>query len=288
MKNFIGALAKNIYLKLAPNSKLGEGDYYIGEGQERILTLKARDKHDNILVFEKYDGSNVGVANFENKIFALTRSGYEASTSQYKQHHCFANWVKKRELLFSDMLQNGERITGEWLAQAHGLVYNIEVEPIVFFDYFTKNNERLLQSDLRQITGKYGLNMPRLLSEGEPITVSELLPILNLKTKGIESVELPEGMVYRVEGKETPPFLLGAVSGWVAVTDALPKALQTVWLTNGKGWCCLGCLVEDAEGWHWAESNGVIYIENGEIVSECESEDLDVIYWHELPKPPCH
>jgi len=74
---------------------------------------------------------------------------------------------------------------------------------------------------------------------------------------------------------------------WVAVTDALPKALQTVWLTNGKGWCCLGCLVEDNEGWHWSESNGVIYIENGEIVSECESEDLDVNFWHPLPKPPC-
>jgi len=78
------------------------------------------------------------------------------------------------------------------------------------------------------------------------------------------------------------------VSGWVAVTDALPKPFQTVWLANGKGWCCLGCLVEDVEGWHWAASNGVIYIENGEIVSECESEDLDVNFWHELPKPPFH
>ena len=78
------------------------------------------------------------------------------------------------------------------------------------------------------------------------------------------------------------------VCGWVAVTDALPKPLQTVWLTNGKGWVCLGCLVESDGGWHWAESNGVIYIENGEIVSECESEDLDVNFWHELPKPPCH
>lgn len=71
------------------NSKLGEGDYYIGEGQERILTLKARDKHDNVLGLKKYDGSNVGVAKFEDKIFALTRSGYEASTSPCKQHHCF-------------------------------------------------------------------------------------------------------------------------------------------------------------------------------------------------------
>jgi len=75
-------------------------------------------------------------------------------------------------------------------------------------------------------------------------------------------------------------------TGWVGVTDALPRSLQTVWLTDGKGWVALGCLVEDAEGWHWAESNGIIYAENGEIVSECESEDLDVNYWHELPKLP--
>lgn len=189
------------------NSKLGEGDHYIGEGQEHILTLKARDKHDNILVFEKYDGSNVGVAKYENKIFALSRSGYEASTSPYKQHHYFAKWVEKRELLFSDMLQNGERITGEWLAQAHGLVYKIEVEPIVFFDYFTPNNERVLYEELESKTIEYGLQLPRQIHKGNPITVEDLLPKLNTKTKGIEAIELPEGMVYRVERKGKVDFL---------------------------------------------------------------------------------
>jgi hypothetical protein len=73
---------------------------------------------------------------------------------------------------------------------------------------------------------------------------------------------------------------------WIDVNDGLPEPLKTVWLTNGKGWVCLGCLVEDAEGSHWAESNGTIYIENNEIVSECESEDLDVKFWHYLPKTP--
>jgi hypothetical protein len=53
------------------NSKLGEKDYFIGEGQERILTEKKRDKHDTILVFEKYDGSNVGVAKKERKYICL-------------------------------------------------------------------------------------------------------------------------------------------------------------------------------------------------------------------------
>ena len=80
------------------------------------------------------------------------------------------------------------------------------------------------------------------------------------------------------------PFRQIIYSGWVDVNDALPKPLQTVWLTNGNGWACLGCRVEVDGGWHWAESNGVIYVENGEIVSECESEDLDVNFWHELPK----
>lgn len=81
------------------------------------------------------------------------------------------------------------------------------------------------------------------------------------------------------------PFLT-YVSGWVATTDKLPDPLQTVWLCNGKGSITLGCLVESDEGWHWAEGNGVIYVEKGEIVSECESEDLDVLYWHELPSYP--
>jgi hypothetical protein len=51
------------------------------------------------------------------------------------------------------------------------------------------------------------LKLPRKLHEGQPITVEQLLPLLNEKTKGIESVELPEGMVYRVERKGKVDFL---------------------------------------------------------------------------------
>ncbi len=86
-------------------------------------------------------------------------------------------------------------------------------------------------------------------------------------------------------GSHNPTSLYGG-SEWVAVADALPKPLQTVFLSNGKGWTSLGCLVETNEGWHWAEGNGVVYEANGEIVSECESDDLDVSYWHPFPKPP--
>lgn len=71
---------------------------------------------------------------------------------------------------------------------------------------------------------------------------------------------------------------------WHSIKDSSPKALQTVWLANSNGFVTLGCLVESDEGWHWASSNGVIYSEDGEIISECESDDYDVEYWHPLPK----
>src|SRR5699024_6003310 len=156
------------------NSKLGKGDYFITPGQERILTEKKRDKHDTILVFEKYDGSNVGVGKKDGKIFALTRSGYEASTSPYKQHHLFAEWVKTNIDKFDCLLNNGERITGEWLLQAHGLIYKIEKEPIIFFDYFDSENQRKPFEIIEHLP----FPTPRLLHRGDSISVDKLKPIL--------------------------------------------------------------------------------------------------------------
>lgn len=72
---------------------------------------------------------------------------------------------------------------------------------------------------------------------------------------------------------------------WNDVNIALPELLQTVWISNGKGWTTLGCLVYAENVWHWAETTGVVFEENGEIVSECESDDLEVNFWHPLPKP---
>jgi ATP-dependent RNA circularization protein (DNA/RNA ligase family) len=189
-------------------SKLGTGDHFIHEGQERILTLKTRDKHDEVLVFEKYDGSNIGVAKVDNKILALTRSGYTANTSKYKQHHYFSDWVYKNIMLFHEMLKNDERITGEWMAQAHGLEYDIKKEPVIFFDYFDNKNKRKEYDYLKNYCGvNFGLQTPRLLHRGNSIKTSELLDTLNLKTNDIKSKELPEGMVFRVERNNKVDFL---------------------------------------------------------------------------------
>ena len=77
-------------------------------------------------------------------------------------------------------------------------------------------------------------------------------------------------------------------NGWISVDKDLPKHLETVFISNSKGWTSIGCLVGFDDGYHWAESNGVIYEENGKIVAECESDDLDVKKWHPFPLPPKH
>jgi hypothetical protein len=79
----------------------------------------------------------------------------------------------------------------------------------------------------------------------------------------------------------------GQTQGWVPVSEALPPSLETVWLSDGKGCAWLGCRIVHGGGlWNWAQSNGIIYGDNGRIVSECESDDLDVACWHPLPLLP--
>jgi ATP-dependent RNA circularization protein (DNA/RNA ligase family) len=190
------------------NSKLGSGDHHINEGQEKILTIKKRDRHDTIYVYEKYDGSNVGIAKVNGKILALTRSGYEAKTSAYKQHHVFSDWVSKNENKFNDLLNEGERIVGEWMIQAHGMRYIVPKEnPIIFFDIFTPHNTRKIQPELIHLTYLHDLHTARLLHFGGSVKVSDVMIKLNWKTENFKSEGDPEGMVYRVERHGKVDFL---------------------------------------------------------------------------------
>lgn len=70
-----------------PGSRMGPGDHACHEGQARICTLEARDRHDSIVVQEKLDGSNVAMARLDGQIVALMRAGYRAETSPYAHHH---------------------------------------------------------------------------------------------------------------------------------------------------------------------------------------------------------
>ena len=190
-------------------SKLGAGDRHVHEGQHRICTDKVRDKHDVIIVQEKYDGSNVGIAKKDGKILALTRSGYLAHTSPYEHHHVFEAWVKQNTLWFKDVLNEGERIVGEWLYQAHGLRYFIVGDPFIAFDLFTPENERMPYIEFYGRMYKYGVNIPNTLHEqSKPLPISEALNrVLLPYHRKIKATQKPEGVVYRVERKGKVDFL---------------------------------------------------------------------------------
>jgi hypothetical protein len=46
-------------------SRMGVGDHTCHDGQSRIATAWVRDRHDEVIVQEKLDGSNVGVARLD-------------------------------------------------------------------------------------------------------------------------------------------------------------------------------------------------------------------------------
>ncbi len=188
-----------------PCSRMGPADRKITEGQERIATLKPRDKHDTVIVQEKLDGSNVGVAMKDGKIYALSRAGYEAKTSPYAQHHAFSDWVCENEDRLRSVLSDGMRLCGEWLHTAHGTVYKLPHEPFVAFDLINSENKRTIYSEFADKAGK-DFVLPYLVSTGLPISVDDALAALgNYGHHG--ATEQIEGAVWRIERKGVVDYL---------------------------------------------------------------------------------
>jgi len=78
-----------------PGSRIGIGDHKCHDGQMRIATEKARDRHDRIIVQEKLDGSNVGIARLNGEIRnTLLQASLQKETT-------FATlWPHKRSVLW--------------------------------------------------------------------------------------------------------------------------------------------------------------------------------------------
>ena len=183
-----------------PSSRMGLGDHCCELGMARIATAKTRDKYDRVIVQEKLDGSNVSVAKIDGMIVPLVRSGYVANTSPYEQHHHFANWVYLHQQRFFDFLENGERICGEWLAQAHGTRYNLPHEPFVGFDLM-RGSIRSTWDELRDHASCFDIITPRLLSDGAAFSIESALK--SIEVSGHGAIDPVEGAIWRVERIDT-------------------------------------------------------------------------------------
>lgn len=187
-----------------PGSRLGPGDHKLNPGQAAILTIKPRDKHDIIIVQEKLDGSNVAIARVSGQLIALGRAGYPAISSKFEQHRFFANWVNQHLDRFQ-FLTEGERLCGEWLAQAHGTRYQLTHEPFVPFDLM-RGPERANFDEFSRRVPPNGFTLPRLLSQGPPISIAKALTLLG--ERGFHgAIDPVEGAVWRVERKGVVDFL---------------------------------------------------------------------------------
>jgi hypothetical protein len=187
-----------------PGSRLGPGDHCVSEGQARICTEQVRDKHDLVIVQEKLDGSNVAVALHEGQILALGRAGYLAQSSRWEQHQLFAYWVRDNEQRFRRVLKEGERLCGEWLAQAHGTRYDLRLtEPFVAFDLM-HDDVRLRYFDFTcRLEDEF--EIPRLIWIGGSFSIPDALEAIQHSGHG--ALDPVEGAVWRVEREGKVDFL---------------------------------------------------------------------------------
>ena len=183
-----------------PGSRMGPGDHSCELGQARIATLKARDHHDQIIVQEKLDGTNVGVTRLDGVLYPLVRAGYVADTSPFEQHWRFAEWVYANQDRFLAVLRDGERLVGEWLMQAHGTRYQLEHEPFVAFDLMF-GIERARYDDLITRLKQNDFVTPTVIHRGGSLSIEAAMKMLN--TYGFHGAsDQVEGAVWRVERNE--------------------------------------------------------------------------------------
>lgn len=187
--NKIGHLSK---------SRLGEGDHFVDAKTEKTATKELDDLLTLIIVQEKLDGSNVCVANVGGEIVAMGRSGYRCSESNQEQHRRFANWVQLKINHFQNLLMPGDRIVGEWLAQAHGTRYELEHDPFVAFDLF-KGEDRCTYHDFLLNVLPWGFITPQVYHIGGSCSISRIEK-LSSKIKSIHNAIDPiEGFIWRIE-----------------------------------------------------------------------------------------
>ena len=226
MKNKIIAKNYGSIPHLSASKMSQQADKKITCGQELILTSKPRDWKDLIVLTEKIDGSNVGVAKKHGEIHAITRAGYDATTSPFWQHHAFQTYVDESRSLF-DWLPEGWRICGEWCIVAHGTIMDITDEsPFVAFDIF-RGDERLPFLEFFSTCKTFGIPMVPLLHIGSPISIKNAVKLLGCGHYG--KPEKPEGCVWRCEKDGRVEFL----AKWVRSDKEDGKYLDSEILNTG-------------------------------------------------------
>lgn len=200
-----------------PNSRMGPADHHVHEGQALICTVKPR-KGDRIIVSEKLDGSCMSVAKINGELVPLTRAGYRATDVLFEHLRAFVPYVEQHLDQFATLLNEGERVVGEWIPMAHGTIYDprhLMFSPFVAFDIF-REGKRILWDEFNQRIGEVEMRRAFRIHDGpEPCTVGFALQSLRVPDEDLAShgygyhgaLEDVEGAVWRVEREGRVDFL---------------------------------------------------------------------------------
>lgn len=208
-----------------PGSRLGPADHSVHEGQARICYTgnDQRGRKSRVIVQTKLDGSCVAAALLDDGVLvSLGRAGYLARSSRYVMHHLWADYVDAHADRFRAVLRPGERVVGEWLAQAHGTIYDLRSRvPFVAFDVMAGDKRLPYDQFVERIDGN--LTTPDAICE--PMEPEEAMACLD----PYGAAGGHEGVVYRVENpaKARVDFLAKFVRA--DKVDGLYLAGDAVW-----------------------------------------------------------
>ena len=214
-----------------PGSRIGLSEKTVDRNKTRMLTSQAINDSDLVIVQEKLDGSCVCVYRRGDQILALGKDGDLASESANHSIQIWSDWVDNNEERFMKILNDGERVCGEWLALAHGTRYKLTHEPFVVFDFFDSNNKPYSFKEINDRCKLASLTTPFLVHEGGPCSIE--MGLEKLKSNFHCAIDQTEGLVYRLERQGRVLF-------------------RAKFVRNDKvGGCYLPEKTNDKELWNW-------------------------------------
>jgi len=174
-------------------------DKLLGTEQIKWLTQRRRVNTDMVIITEKLDGMNAGVLRRGDFLHPLIKKGYDCRANPLPWINAFADFVEINDSRFMRVLNDGERICGEWMIKTHTLSYKLPHEPFVAFDII-KDSERLPYLILRERAALSNFVTAGLIHMGEAIPTEMALQILGGGYHGV--IGEPEGLVYRYEDSQ--------------------------------------------------------------------------------------
>jgi hypothetical protein len=202
-------------------SNRGPADHGVNEGMHVICTANP-GRGRMVYVSEKLDGSCVAVARRSNDIVPLIRSGYAASSSKYEMHVVFHRWAMQNEAMWMNLLEPGERVVGEWMAQAHSTLYDLSGHPFFAFDIIGKRG-RIPNNQLFTRCYKAGVKtVPLLAFSSSGVSVEAAMKALGTSGQ-MNARPYAEGAVWRVENHGEFEFMAKHVRPGFTPGTLLPE-----------------------------------------------------------------